>query len=67
MKATKASGDRTSKNAAFVQAVAETNVRMAVAELTAKSPVMKQLVAAGDLKIVGAMHDLATGKVSWLS
>lgn len=67
VKATKASGDRTSKNAAFVQAVAETNVRMAVAELTAKSPVMKQLVATGDLKIVGAMHDLATGKVSWLS
>ncbi|MGX9391775.1 carbonic anhydrase family protein [Nitrobacteraceae bacterium UC4446_H13] len=67
VKATKANGDRTSKNAAFVQAVAETNVRMAVAELTAKSPVMKQLVAAGDLKVVGAMHDLATGKVSWLS
>jgi len=65
--ATKAGGDRTSKNAAFVQAVAETNVRMAVAELTAKSPVMKQLVAVGDLTIVGAMHDLATGKVSWLS
>lgn len=67
VKATKTSGDRTSKNAAFVQAVAETNVRMAVAELTTKSPVMKQLVVAGDLKIVGAMHDLATGKVSWLS
>lgn len=67
VKATKASGDRTSKNAAFVQAVAETNVRMAVAMLSAKSPVMKQLVAAGDLTIVGAMHDLATGKVSWLS
>lgn len=67
VKATKTSGERTSKNAAFVQAVAETNVRMAMAELTAKSPIMKQLVAAGDLKIVGAMHDLATGKVSWLS
>lgn len=67
VKATKASGDRTSKNAALVQAVAETNVRMAVAKLTAKSPLMKQLVAAGDLTIVGAMHDLATGKVSWLT
>jgi carbonic anhydrase len=66
VKATKAGGEHTSKNAGFVQAVAETNVRMAVAALTAKSKVMKQLVAAGDLKIVGAMHDLATGKVSWL-
>jgi carbonic anhydrase len=61
------SGERTSKNAAFVQAVAETNVRMAIAALTAKSPVMKQLVAAGELQIVGAMHDLATGRVTFLS
>jgi carbonic anhydrase len=67
VKATKASGDRTSKNAAFVQAVAETNVRMAVAELTAKSPVMKKLVGAGFFKLVGGMHYLATGMVSWLS
>ena len=67
VKAAKASGERTSKNAGFVQAVAETNVRMAVAALTAKSKVMKQLVAAGDLQIVGAMHDLASGRVTFLS
>lgn len=65
--ATKANDERTSKNAAFVQAVAENNVKMGVAALTAQSPVIKELVASGQLRIVGAMHDLATGRVSFLS
>lgn len=67
VKATKTSGERNSKNAAFVQAVAEKNVRMTVAALNERSPAMRKLVAAGNLKIVGAMHDIATGKVVWLS
>lgn len=65
--ATRTSGERNSKNAAFVQAVAETNVKMGVAALTAKSPVLKNLVKAGQLHIVGAMHDLATGRVSFMA
>jgi carbonic anhydrase len=67
VKASKAGGERTSKNAAFVQAVAETNVKMGVAALTAKSPVLKDLVKAGQLRIVGAMHDLATGRVRFMA
>ncbi len=63
--ATKTSGERNSKNAAFVQAVAENNVKMSVAALTSRSPVLKQLVTAGQLRIVGAMHDLATGRVTF--
>ncbi|WP_458759698.1 carbonic anhydrase family protein [Afipia sp. TerB] len=66
VKATKASGARDSKNAAFVQAVAENNVKLGVAMLTRKSPVLKELVAAKRLRIVGAMHDLATGRVSFM-
>lgn len=65
--ATKTSGERTSKNATFVQAVAETNVRRAVAMLSLESPILKGLVASGQLRIAGAMHDLATGRVSFLS
>lgn len=64
--ASKTSGERTSKNAPFVQAVAETNVRMAVAMLTSRSPVLKGLVSAGQLRIAGAMHDLSTGRVTFL-
>ncbi|MEH6951743.1 carbonic anhydrase family protein [Nitrobacter sp. NHB1] len=65
--ATKADGKPSSKNDAFVQAVAETNARMATAALTARSPILKALAAKGELRIAAAMHDLATGRVSWLS
>ncbi|MEH2510872.1 carbonic anhydrase [Nitrobacteraceae bacterium AZCC 1564] len=64
--ASKTTGDRTSKNATFVQAVAEANVAMAIAALTAKSSTLKSLVTAGQLRIAGAMHDLATGGVNFL-
>jgi len=65
--ASRAKGERNAKNAAFVQAVAETNVKMAVAALTARSRVLKNRVAAGQLRIVGAMHDLATGRVNFMA
>lgn len=64
--ATKTDGERSSKNDKFVQAVAETNVKAAVAMLTSQSPVLQGLVSDGQLRIVGAMHDLATGKVTLL-
>ena len=65
--ASRAKGERNAKNAAFVQAVAETNVKMTVAALTARSRVLKKQVAAGQLRIVGAMHDLATGHVNFMA
>lgn len=65
--ASKAVGKPSSKNDAFVQAVAETNARMAVAALTKRSPILKALAEKGALRVAAAMHDLATGRVSWLS
>lgn len=67
VEATEAAGERTSKNKAFVQAVAETNARLAARMLTERSPVMAEMVDAGSLKVVAAMHDIASGKVSLLS
>ena len=32
-----------------------------------RSPIIKGLVDAGQLKIAAAMHDITTGKVSWLA
>lgn len=58
-------GDRTSKNDAFVQMVAEANVKRTVNEIRLKSPVLKAMADAGEIKIVGAMLDVKTGLVSW--
>lgn len=58
--------DRTSKNKAFVQKVADENVRLTVQALTERSDILKDLVVTNRLKVLGAMHDLATGRVSFL-
>ena len=64
---TKADGHRDSHNYPLVQKVAEASARLTAESLTKRSPIIKELVGAKQLKIVAAMHDITTGKVSWLS
>ena len=64
---TKADGHRDLHNDPLVQKVAEANARLTAASLTRRSPIIKALVQAGQLKIAAAMHDVTTGKVTWLS
>ncbi len=63
----KGDGHRDSQNDPLVQKVAESNARLTAASLTKHSPIIKALVDAKQLKIAAAMHDITTGKVSWLS
>jgi carbonic anhydrase len=64
----KADGPRDShKNPPLVQKVAEANVRLTAASLPKRSPIIKALVHAKQLTIAAAMHDITTGKVTWLS
>ena len=60
------SGVPSSKDAALVQRVAERNVRDAVAQLE-RAEVLRALIDQGQLKVVGAMHDVATGRIVWLA
>lgn len=55
--------NRTGNNNTFVQRVADENVRLTVQALTHRSAVLKSRVDQGTLKVVGAMHDVATGRV----
>lgn len=57
--------DRTSKNHHFVDAVAENNVKMNMKAVVDKSPVLRDMVAKGQVKVVGAMLDVETGKVNF--
>lgn len=63
--ATQFSGERTSKNDAFVDAVAATNVRQTVEEIRRRSDVLAGLEKDGKIKIVGSMYHLAGGKVEF--
>jgi len=58
-------GVPSSKDKALVQRVAERNAQDAAAQLTSRSETLAGLVREGKLKIVYAMHDVATGKVAW--
>jgi carbonic anhydrase len=55
--------DRSSKNHHFVDAVAHKNVHLTVKEIMDKSAVLREMAEKGEIKIVGAMLDVETGKV----
>lgn len=59
-------GDKTSKNAAFVEYVAKNNVLNTIEAIKAKSPILKEMSDKGEIKITGAYYDLKTGEVTFL-
>jgi carbonic anhydrase len=63
---TKFDGEKSSKNATYVDAVARTNVVLVLAEIRRRSPVLEELEKKGSIKIVGAMYDVATGAVEFV-
>ena len=58
--------DRSSANADFVDAVAHTNVKVTVENIRKQSPVLAEMEAKGEIKIVGAMYNIETGAVEFL-
>ena len=62
--ATPFDGPRTSKNAAFVDAVARTQVLKSAQQVRQRSAVLANLEAEGKIKIVASMYDVATGVVT---
>ena len=59
-------GEKSSKNDAFVELVSKNNVRNAIEMIRSKSPILKEMEAKGEIKIVGAYYDLRTGIVEFL-
>ena len=58
--------ERTSKNSEFVDSVARKNVAMTIENIRNQSPVLKEMEEFGDITIIGAMYDIAVGKVHWM-
>ncbi|CAM3925247.1 carbonic anhydrase family protein [Flavobacterium cucumis] len=55
--------NRTSKNGEFVENVAEINVKRNVKNIIERSFVLEQMLEEGQIGIVGAMHDIESGRV----
>jgi len=58
-------GERTSKNYAFVDAVARKNVEITIANIRKDSPVLAEMESNGAIKMAGAMYNLETGVVDF--
>ena len=52
-----------SKDAAYVDKVAQANVRLAMKQIHAKSPIIDEMLKSGTLGLVGAMYEVESGKV----
>ena len=61
---TKYKGVRSADNYEFIDAVAETNVKLTINDIRKNSSTLRALENEGKIKIVGAMYDISNGKVT---
>jgi carbonic anhydrase len=59
-------GEKVSKNDAFVKHVSENNVRLAMKNIREKSPILKEMEDKGEIKIVGAFYSLVNGTLDFV-
>jgi carbonic anhydrase len=53
-------------NDVILNAAIQDNVWQAIADMLAQSPIIREKVKDGQVKVVGALYDIDTGKVQWL-
>jgi len=58
--------NRNSSNSEFVEKVAAINVSRSVKSIIERSPILKEMVEGGQIRIVGGNHDIATGIVTFI-
>ena len=61
------SGPGSSKDPAYVTKVTEKNVRDSIDEIKARSSILRELSASGQVGIVGGMYDVSTGRITFLA
>jgi len=57
--------DRTSKNSEFVENVSQINVKRSVKNIIERSFILEQMIENGEIGVVGAMHNIETGEVTF--
>mgnify|MGYP002708380939 CR=1 FL=1 len=59
-------GSLTSANPEFVEKVCHENVELSVEGIRSKSSILKEMEDDGEIRIIGAIYDMETGKVTFL-
>jgi carbonic anhydrase len=67
VKATTVKGEQSSKNAAFVDAVAQKNVELTMGDIRKKSPVLAELEAKNAINIAGSMYNRETATMDFFA
>ena len=57
--------NRTSSNDEFVEKVSIINVKRTVNGVLERSPILKELIEKGEIKLVGGTHEISTGEVTF--
>lgn len=57
--------NRNSSNSVFVENVTTINVKRTVKSIMERSPILKEMIDSGQIGIVGGIHDIATGEVTF--
>jgi carbonic anhydrase len=57
--------NRDAKNSEFVEKVAAINVNRSVRSIIERSPILKEMIESGQIGIVGGIHDITTGIVTF--
>jgi carbonic anhydrase len=62
---TETTENRSSKNGIFVENVAAINVKRTVKAIIERSTILSQMISNGEIGIIGGMHELSTGEVTF--
>lgn len=57
--------NRNSSNGDFVEKVASINVKRTVHAIMERSPILNEMIEKGQIGIIGGMHDISTGEVTF--
>ena len=57
--------NRSSSNAEFVEKVASINVKRTVNAIMERSPILKEMIQNGEIGIIGGMHSISDGEVTF--
>jgi carbonic anhydrase len=59
--------NRNSSNVEFVEKVASINVKRTVNAIMERSPILKEMIQNGEIGIIGGMHNIANGAVTFFA
>jgi carbonic anhydrase len=63
---TETTENRTSSNEHFMHNVTHLNVRQVMKDIRHGSPMIDEMLSTGEIGLVGAVHDLKTGRVNFI-